>query len=399
MTAPQRPGEFVALAAFLISLVALSIDAMLPLLPDIGAEFDVARENDAQLVVAILFLGLALGQIAYGPISDSTGRKPAIYSGLVIFIIGSLICAFAPGLEAMLAGRFLQGVGAAGPRIVTVAMVRDRYEGRPMARIMSAIMAVFIIVPAIAPMLGQAVALLAGWRAIFLALLAQAVLVLIWFAWRTPETLPKEIRRPFTATVILAAFRETLTNRIAAGYTIAAGLIFGAFVGYLVSAQQIFQSFGKVETFPLYFAGLALAVGAASLVNARLVMGIGMRRLTWRALQMLTLISTLYAAATFLWPTTLWAFMGWAALSFFCIGILFGNVNAMALEPLGHIAGAASAVIASITTFASLIGGALIGQAFDGTVTPLVAGFAVLSWASVAAMYWTERGQITPRAT
>lgn len=390
-----RYGEFVALMALMISLVALSIDAMLPALTEIGADLGVRHVNQSQLIVSALFLGLAAAQMVYGPLSDSLGRKPTIYAGFVLFIVGCLLSTVATSFEVMLAGRFLQGVGAAGPRIVTIALVRDQYEGRAMARIMSLVMAVFIMVPALAPAVGQGILMVGHWRAIFGVLLAVALIALVWFGLRQPETLPPERRSPFSLIRIALAVRETCTHRIAFGYTIAAGLIFGAFVGYLNSAAQIFQGqYGLGQQFPLYFAVLALAIGAASYLNARLVMRYGMRLLSSRALMALSAWSLVFFAITYAAAGVppLWVLMTYCLFAFFCIGILFGNFNALAMEPLGHIAGVGAAVVGSLTTFISLALGTLIGQSYDGTVLPLVGSFALLGIVSIAVMRWTERG-------
>lgn len=390
-----RYGEFVALMALMISLVALSIDAMLPALTEIGADLGVHHVNQSQLIVSALFLGLAAAQMVYGPLSDSLGRKPTIYAGFVLFIVGCLLSTVATSFEVMLAGRFLQGMGAAGPRIVTIALVRDQYEGRAMARIMSLVMAVFIMVPALAPAVGQGILMVAHWRAIFGVLLAVALIALVWFGLRQPETLPPERRSPFSLIRIALAVRETCTHRIAFGYTIAAGLIFGAFVGYLNSAAQIFQGqYGLGQQFPLYFAVLALAIGAASYLNARLVMRYGMRLLSSRALMALSAWSLVFFAITYAAAGVppLWVLMTYCLFAFFCIGILFGNFNALAMEPLGHIAGVGAAVVGSLTTFISLALGTLIGQSYDGTVLPLIGSFALLGIVAIAVMRWTERG-------
>lgn len=397
-TVGQEPalGEFVVLMALLISLVALSIDAMLPALSEIGGELGVQRSNDSQLVVSGLLLGLAAGQLIYGPLSDSVGRKPAIYGGLVLFAIGCLLSIASWNFSAMLAGRFLQGLGAAGPRIVTIALVRDQYEGRAMARIMSLVMAVFIIVPAIAPALGQGVLLFAHWRMIFVILLLLALVAFIWFGLRQKETLAASLRRPLSLRGIAKGVLETLAERCALGYTLAAGLIFGAFVGYLNSAQQIFQElFALGEQFPLYFGALALAIGGASYLNARLVMRHGMRPLSWRALQVLSGLSLVYFGVAYVaaGQPPLWTLMVWGISAFFCMGILFGNFNAMAMESMGHIAGVAAAVVGSLTTVISLILGTWIGQIYDGTVLPLVGGFTVLGVGALLVMHWTERGR------
>ncbi len=379
----------------MISLVAMSIDAMLPALREIGEELGAQRANDAQLILSALFLGLAFGQVIYGPISDSTGRKRPIYAGFALFILGCLLSVAATSFAMMLAGRFLQGLGAAGPRVVAIALVRDQYEGRAMARIMSLVMGVFILVPAVAPAMGQAILLVAHWRAIFGMLLGLALISLVWFAMRQPETLAHSRRAPFSVLRIGRAIRETCTHRTAIGYTVAAGLIFGAFIGFLISAQQIFQGqYGLGKLFPLYFAVLALSLGSASWVNARLVMRLGMRRLSGVALVALSGLSLAFfgivvAAAG---DPPLWALMAYLMTAFFCIGILFGNFNALAMEPMGHIAGVAASVVGSLTTFISLLLGTVIGQAYDGTVLPLVGGFTVLGLASFAVMRWTERG-------
>ena len=380
--------------ALLISLVALSIDAMLPALPAIGADLDVQRENGTQLVIVAMFVGFAVGQLIFGPISDSTGRKPPVYVGLGLFMLGSVLAMSAWSFPVMLIGRVLQGFGAAGPRTVTVAIIRDRYEGRAMARTMSFILAVFIIVPILAPALGQAVLLIASWRMIFALLLALALIASIWFGLRQPESLGPDERVPFSMRQIGLDIAEVCRNRFALGYTISAGLVFGAFLGYLNSAQQIFQSQYALGTqFPLYFAALAASLGCASLLNANLVMRFGMRLLSWRALQSMCLVSTGFFV--YAWTVggipPLWTFMTWGPLTFFSVGLVFGNFNALAIESLGHIAGAAAAVIGSLATVISLLLGFLIGQAYNGTVLPLVGGFAILGLAALTAMHLTER--------
>lgn len=401
MTAPEDRagppiGEFVARTAMMISLVALSIDAMLPALQEIGGDLGAQRRNDAQLVISALFLGLAVGTMVYGPVSDSTGRRPPIYAGFALFILGCLLSMVATSFPVMLAGRFLQGLGAAGPRIVAIAVVRDQYAGRAMARIMSMVMAVFILVPALAPAVGQAILLVAHWRAIFGVLLGLALVALVWFAFRQPETLTAGHRAPFSLLRIGRAIYETCTHRTAFGYTIAAGLIFGAFIGFLNSSQQIFQEqYGLGKLFPLYFAVLALSIGSASWVNSRLVMRLGMRRLSGLALTGLSGLSLTFFVIA--WAAAgdppLWALMAYLVAAFFCVGILFGNFNALAMDPLGHIAGVAASVIGSLTSFISLALGTAVGQAYDGTVLPLVGGFAALGLASIAVMRWAERGR------
>jgi len=398
MKAPTKAlsiAEFVTLLAAMISILALSIDAMLPALGQIGADLGVTDANDTQLIVSCMFLGFAAGQIAAGPLSDSFGRKPVIYGGYVIFIAGCIMSMTATVFEVMLAGRVLQGLGAAAPRIVSLALVRDGYEGRAMARIMSIVMAIFILVPAIAPSVGEVVLLIADWRAIFGLLLLMAIIASVWFAARQPETLAAAARRKFSLGNIAGGIREACGFRAAVGYTIAAGIIFGAFLGYLSSAQQVFQTvYGTGKLFAVYFGVAALAIGAASIFNSSVVMRLGMRFMTWRALFGVSAISALFLLVVWQFDGVppLWAFMVWLLAAFFATGILFGNFNALAMEPLGHMAGLGAAFVGSVSTFISLPLGWAIGHMFDNTVVPLIAGFAILGAISLIVMWWTERG-------
>ncbi len=385
--------EFVALMALMMSLVAMSTDVMLPALSDIGADLGVQSDNANQLVVTLLFLGLGVGQFFYGPLSDSIGRKPAIYLGYAVFIVGTVLSIVAVNFTMMLVGRLLQGMGVAGPRSVTLALVRDQYEGRAMAQVMSFIMVVFILVPIIAPIFGQVILLVGSWRIIFVVLLALGIISLVWFALRQPETLPVARRVPLSLTRIGRGLREVFGNHVALGYTLMAGLILGAFQGYLSSAQQIFQfQYGLGMLFPLFFATNALALGLASFTNGRLVMRYGMRALARLALLTLCALSVGFVGIA--WATAgqppLWLLMGYMLLTFFCVGILFGNMNAMAMEPLGHIAGLGAAIVGSLSTLLATPLGMAIGQAYNGTVTPLVAGFAVLGLGALALMRWAD---------
>ena len=390
-----RP-EFIALMALMISIVALSTDAMLPALAIIGRDLGVTEANSNQLVVTAFFLGLAVGQLFFGPLSDSIGRKPAINLGFAIFAVGCVLSLTATDMTMMLAGRVLQGIGAAGPRTVAVALIRDQYAGRAMARIMSFVMAVFILVPVAAPALGQGIMVVADWHGIFWLFLALAIGASVWFTARQPETLPREKRRVFSMVRIGKAALEVCRSRAAIGSAAAAGLIFSAMIGYLTSSQQIFQdTYGVGDLFPLFFAVLAIGIGGASITNARLVMRLGMRRLTVRALIAIIVLSAVFfaVAASMSGVPPLWTFMLYGIPTFFCMGILFGNLNAMAMEPLGHIAGVGSAVVASLTGFISLALGTLIGQSYDGTVLPLVAGYGVLGTLALLLVLWIGKGR------
>jgi DHA1 family bicyclomycin/chloramphenicol resistance-like MFS transporter len=386
-------GEFVALMAMLTALVALSIDMVLPALPAIGASLGVERANDNQLILSVLFLGFGLGQLFYGPLSDSIGRKPAAFVGLVLFTIGCLLALLAKTFPLMLAGRFLQGAGVAGPRTITLALVRDKFEGREMARVMSLIMGVFILVPIVAPALGQLVLGISGWRAIFGVYLAMGLVASVWFALRQEETLADAQRIPLSLRRMASAARSVLATRSSVGYTVAAGCVFGAFLGYLTSAQQILQQEYALGTrFPLYFAMLAIAIGGASFANASLVIRYGMRTLsTWslRGICAASIVFTVVATMQSGHPP-LWTLMTYLMVSFFGVGLLFGNLNALAMQPLGHIAGTGAAVVGATSMLISLALGTWIGQSYNGTVLPLSVGFAVLSACSIVAARWAE---------
>ena len=392
---PRSFGERVALMATLMSLVALTIDAMLPALGEIGRDLGVARENDTQLVVSLVFLGMAVGQLAYGPLADSVGRKPALLTGLGIYMVGSVLSLVSETFLAMLAGRLLQGLGVAGPRIVTIAIIRDQYEGRRMAQVMSIVTAVFITVPLVAPAIGQAILLVATWRAIFGAFLATAAAAALWFLRRQRETLPEERRTPFTLARILGGAREVLSNRAALGYTIAAGLVSGPFLAYLSTAQQVFQvQYGLGRLFPLVFALLSLALGAAALSNAKLVMRFGMSRLARWALWVTVVSSAIFFGVSHgaAGQPPLPALVGFLLVVFFCLGMLFGNMTSLAMEPLGHLAGIGAAIVGALSMLISIAGATVMGQAYDGTVLPLVAGFGICGLAALGALTWTESG-------
>jgi DHA1 family bicyclomycin/chloramphenicol resistance-like MFS transporter len=388
-------GEFVALMATLTALAAMSIDAVLPALPAIGASLGVERANDNQLVISLFFLGFGVGQLFYGPLSDAAGRKPAAYVGLALFVAGSLLALLSRAFPMMLAARLLQGIGVAGPRTITLALIRDKFEGRAMARVMSLVMFVFILVPVVAPAIGQTILGLAGWKGIFVVYLVIGVLATGWFGMRQEETLPGSRRIPFSLTRMGAALREVVTTRRSIGFTIASGFVFGAFVGYLSSAQQILQQqYALGARFPLYFALLSIAIGGASFANASLVLRYGMHALSTWALRGICIVSvafTLFAGTSAGHPP-LWTLMAYLMATFFGIGLLFGNLNALAMQPLGHIAGTGAAVVGATSMLISLAFGTWIGQSYNGTVLPLVVGFAALSGCSIVSAWWAESG-------
>ncbi|MCG8673311.1 MAG: multidrug effflux MFS transporter [Pseudomonadales bacterium] len=390
----EKNTEFIVLMALLMSLVALTVDAMLPAMDLIGMDLAVQDPNQVQWIISAVFVGMALGLMVYGPVSDSFGRKRAIYIGIWIFLIGSVIALVSDSFYMMIAGRLIQGFGAASCRIVTMAMIRDRFSGNEMARIMSLLLLFFILVPALAPAIGQFVLWVAHWRGIFLVILLLGVIGLLWFTFRQPETLVKEKRLSFSFSVIVAGMAETIKHPVARSYMLAAGLVFGALVGYLTSAQQIYQGQYQVgDLFAFYFGILALAVGLSSYLNSKLVMRVTMAKLCISALVVLSLSSIGFFVHVWSLPAQppLFDLMLYLSVGFFCLGIPFGNFNAMAVQPLGHIAGVASSVIGCFQTIISVGVGSIIGQLYDGTVIPLLAGFTLCSLGALVIVLWIER--------
>lgn len=373
-------GEFTLLVALMMSIVAISIDALLPALGFIGKEVTLSYPNQIQYVISILFLGMALGQLVCGPLSDASGRKKVLYGGILLFFVGSAICFYATSIEGLLLGRFIQGLGIAGPYVSAISIVRDKYTGNEMARIMSLVMMIFIMVPAIAPSLGQGILLVSSWRYIFVLYIVYALIIGIWIFWRLEETLPKQHRIPFTYKSFKDGFQEVICNYTTLCYTLCMGLFFGSFMGYLNSSQQIFQElFSTGKMFTVYFGVLALLFGVASMVNALLVPKWGMEYLCSRATLGIIVSSALFLALQLLITPNLWMFLAYAAVLFFCFGLVFGNVNAMAMEPMGHVAGIASAVIGASSSILSMLIGTAIGQMYDGTLIPITCGFLVLA--------------------
>lgn len=383
--------EFTLLMALLISIVAISIDALLPALGILGAELGVTHPNQVQLVIGCIFAGMAVGQLIAGPLSDALGRKPVLFAGIALYLVGSIVCYLAPDMQQLLLGRVIQGLGVAGPYVTAMSVVRDKYAGRDMAKVMSLIMMIFILVPAIAPTLGQAVLHIAEWRAIFIMYIAYAILIGGWIALRLEETLPPTRRLPMKAAAFAHGLRTILSNRTTTLYMLCMGLCFGSFIGYLGASQQIFQDqFGVGEAFALYFGGLALVLGVASLTNSRIVGKVGMRTICLRAMATIVLASAVFFALHFVTAITLPMFVIYAAVLFFAFGLMFGNLNAIALEPMGDIAGMAAAITGAVSSVLSLGLGTAIGQMYDNTLLPITAGFLGLGSLTWLIM-WSEK--------
>lgn len=388
----MSPTEFTIFTATLMAIVAVSIDALLPALGIIAEEFQVVDVNQVQLLISALFLGMAIGQLICGPLSDALGRKPILYSGIAVYFVGTFLCYFANDLNSLLIGRFIQGLGVAGPYISAISLVRDQFKGRDMAKIMSLVMMIFILVPAIAPSLGQAILFVTNWHGIFILYAVYATVIFLWIYFRLNETLPKEKRIPFTPQGFFGGFKEVLSNKVTTSLMVAMGCTFGSFIGYLNSSQQIFQDQFQTGTlFSLYFGILALVLGAASLTNSRLVQRLGMHFIASRAYIGIIVSSVLFLGLHGLADIQLWMFMIYAAVLFFCFGLIFGNVNSMAMEPMGHVAGIASAIIGSVSSLMSITIGTTIGQLYEGSLIPIVGGFLVMGTLAFGLLSFAEK--------
>jgi DHA1 family bicyclomycin/chloramphenicol resistance-like MFS transporter len=377
----RAPVGFLLFLALMTSVTALTIDAILPAVDAISADLAFEDPKDRQYLILIVFVGMGLAQPVFGPLSDAIGRRRTATIGWAIYGAGTLIAMFAPGLTAILIGRFLQGVGAAGPRIVATAIVRDLYEGRAMARIISLIMTVFMVVPMIAPLIGQQAEFAGGWRAVFVLYLAMAILCLVLHYAILPETLPPEHRKPLSLRPLAQAFAEALTTKTTMLYTLATGAIFSVFAAMLATAQHIYEELFELgPLFPLAFAAVAGMIAVAQITNSRLVMRVGMRPLTRIAALMVMGFGALASVVTIVFFDPLppiWLFILMLAPVFAGAGLMFSNLTALALEPLGHIAGTASAVVMSVATLIAAPFGALLARQIDTSVVPLLAGYAV----------------------
>jgi len=387
--------QFVALVAALMATNALAIDSMLPALGQIGGALGLSQANERQWVITAYLLGFGGAQIIYGTLADRYGRKPLLMIALAIYIIASLAAAFTGDFGLMMAARVIQGIGAAGTRVLAVSVVRDRFAGRQMARVMSFAFIVFLAVPIFAPSLGQLIMLLAPWRAIFVALAIFAAAVMVWLARGLPETLHGQDRRPIEVSEILAAARLTVTNRISLGYTLAMTLLMGGMFGFINSAQQIFtEVFHAPRLFTLVFACIAGSIAVASLVNARLVDRLGTRLLSHTALCGFLIMAAIHAGVAISGHETIITFAILQSMMMFCFGLMMGNFGAMSMEPLGHIAGAAASIQGFISTVAAALIGFGIGQSFDGTTVPLTIGFTICGLAGVLVVLIAEGGRL-----
>jgi DHA1 family bicyclomycin/chloramphenicol resistance-like MFS transporter len=394
---PSFP-EFVLLIALVMSLGSLSIDNLLPAFGPIQADFGIPNPNDLQLLITAYMVPFGIMQLVYGPVSDAIGRRSTLMMGLAIYVVGGLVATMAGSFAMLLIGRAIQGAGLASTRVLTVAIIRDRFAGREMARVMSITMMVFIIVPILAPASGSLTLLLGSWHMIFASIVGVAVLVAAWFYTRMPETLHPEYRRPLSFAQVASAVRTTFTTRVSIGYATGIGLMFGSLMCYIGLAQQIFETevYHLGALFPIAFGCFATLMGVASFTNARLVRRLGMRRLSHFGLCGFTLVAALQVILALIYdgrpPLLLYGAV--FAVNQFLFSLTMPNFNAMAMEPLGNIAGTASSFIGSYTTLVGALLGLVIGRTFNGTVFPLSLGYLCLGAGCLLVVLWTERGRL-----
>ncbi len=396
---PRRLGqaEFVALMAMLIGTIAFSIDAMLPALPAIAAELTPDAPNRAQLIVTSFVLGMGVGTLVTGPLSDALGRKPVIIGFAGIYILGAVLATWSDTLGTMLASRVLMGIGAAGPRVVALALVRDMYAGAAMARIMSFVMMIFTLAPAVAPSLGALVLTVADWHAIFWMLVVFAAVSATWLAVRQPETLLPPQRRAFRPARLMEGARIVLGNPLIRRSIAIQTLLFGAFLGVISSVQPLFDvGYGRADTFPLWFAAIAAGAALSSGLNAAIVERVGMLRVLSLAIATVIVVTACFLATLLIGVPDRAAFpllLVWLLAIFGMLGLTIGNINAVAMEPVGHVAGMAASIIGAIATIVSVGIAAPLGLAFDGTAVPLATGVLVL----LSAALWLTRTVVRMR--
>ena len=371
--------EFIVIMAALMSLVSLAIDALLPAMTNIGDTIGISDATNNQLLITMIFLGLGFGQLISGPLSDSYGRKPIIYIGFIVFAFASLICVFSTSLEMMIVGRIAQGIGLSAPRTISIAMIRDRFSGNYMAKVMSFVVAIFILVPVVAPALGKIMLDLYGWQSIFYSQLLFGLAVMLWLWKRQPETLKKENKRDFKVSLLIAGLKEFIKHKNAVIFTFFSGCITGSFMVYLSASQVIFeQQYNLKDEFPFIFAGIALFIGIATFLNGTLVVRLGMFKLVSIFTIIFTLIPFVYI---FLYSgetnPSIYVLVTFFGLQFFAIAFLFGNTRALAMEPIGHIAGIGAAINGFVSTIMAVPIAIWIGSFINTTALPLFIGFFV----------------------
>ncbi|WP_417425209.1 multidrug effflux MFS transporter [Hoeflea sp.] len=388
-------AQFIAIIASLMALNALAIDIMLPAFPNIASELGVEDANRVQFVLLSYIIGFGGAQLFFGPISDRYGRRMPLFIGIGLYAICAIAGALAPNFEFLLLARLLQGVGAAATRVIAISVVRDTHSGRAMAATMSMVMMVFMVVPVFAPMIGQVIILAGEWHLIFVFMAVVSLLVGGWSMLRLPETLSDENRRPLTLKSVVQAFTTVLTNRVSLFYTLATAFYFGSLFSFLNVAQPIYVDlYGLGAYFPIAFAAVAVVMAGSSFVNARLVGRFGQRRLSHGALCGYLALAIVLAGLAAWGPVPFWLFFGISMLMMPLFGFVGSNFNSIAMEPLGAIAGTASSILGFAQTVGGGVVGALIGQAYDGSVLPLAVGYVLVSAISLLMVVIAEKGRL-----
>jgi len=393
---PTFKVEFIALMASLMSIVALSIDALLPALPEVGKALGVTTPSDNQLLITMIFLGLGFGQLIFGPLSDSFGRKPMVYFGFGVFVIASIVCVTTDNFEVMIIGRIFQGIGLSSPRTIAIAMTRDTYSGDFMAKVLSVIVMFFILVPIVAPTFGLSLLHIFNWKAIFNANLIIGLLIVLWFWKRQPETLKNENRIKFSPSIFITGTKEFIRHKEAVALTFVSGFITGSFMVYLSTSQQIFQEqYLLGDLFPYIFASTAFSVGFATFTNSRLVIRFGSFNIAYYATIAYAAISLLYVLLFYSGTNpSIGILITFFLLQFFAIGFLFGNLRSLAMEPLGHIAGIGSAINGFVSTVMAVPIANFIGSFVKTSVLPLFIGFSVFGMLSLFVFTWLKRRRV-----
>lgn len=393
--APLAFGEFVALIASMMALTALGINSMLPALPSIGNSLHVIEPNTRQYVFTAFLGGLAVALLVYGPLADRYGRRRVLAVALVTYVVTSILCAISGSFTLLLISRAAMGTGAAGARVTTVALVRDCYAGRSMARVMSLATIIFMAAPIVAPVFGQTVLLIGTWRLIFWGTATAGLLVLSWFLLRMPETLAEDARQPLSPGRIVRDYGLVVSDRCSVGYSLAAACVSGGIFGFIGSIQQIMQDvFHAPRMLVVVFAAVGLSLAAGALINSTIVMRYGQRLISHTALVVLTVIAGLHLAIALMGYETIWSFAILQALMMGCFGMVGANFSSMAMERMGEIAGTASSLQGFTATMGGALIGAVIGQSFNGTTVPLYAGFLTMGLLSLLLVSITERGRL-----
>ncbi len=378
--------EFIALISLMTSLTAVSIDALLPALYSIGTSLSVGNTLNTQWVISVFIAGMVLGELFFGPLSDAIGRKKSIIVGLVVYCLGTLIAMSSVTLEQMLLGRVIQGVGISGPKIASRALVRDLYRGDEMARIMSLVLMVFILVPMLAPLIGQVVLDFLAWRWIFVLYLLMAAVSGVWLCARQRETLPVKDRIPWCYASLRENARLIVGHRRVMIYTAVAGSVFGAQLLFLSVVPAVFTDvYGVTRQFPMYFAVLALGLGGAAFVNSKVVKRYGMQGMSSLGLLGMLMFASVLLVACVVSDgrPSLAVFMFCLFFTMASFGILFGNLNSLAMQYLGRVAGLGAAIVASVSSAIGVVFAMSLGRLYAETVNVVAVGYLLAAGAGL----------------